>query len=375
MTTRKPPIIARSFAFVASWILLLGLALVPFQAWGQAAIAIVPSANFDVDGNGSQSIPFGTDSFCDDGIRHQQLYDGSQIGGPHIGSMSFRLDASVSVTGPFSYTGVTVRLSSTLATYATMSQTFADNIGPDEMVVYSGELVANPSESGEGTNPFDFDINFMNDFDFDGSGANLLVDITIEGCHGGEEFFLDAQNGDNAVTRIFARDKDDEVALQPAESVGLITAFFVYGDGIVFIPNSMGSGGNWQVVGHNGEGFLFEPLADGRVVIFWFTYDLFGNQMWLLGVSSASDWQTDFETGLDEATVDMFRTSGPSFGPDFNPDDFMEDFIGTATFHLDGCLATEGATGQVDYNFDFGFGVGSYDIVKLYDIYKNDCER
>ncbi len=352
---------------------LIGLSLAPFPAWSAAALVTVPSAYWDTEGDQGRSIPFGTDNYCDDGIRYQQLYDGSQVGGPTIGSMSFRLDSSSGDVGPVNYTGVTVTLSSTLATYATMSTTFADNIGPNAAIVYSGNLSVDPSTLGS-PNPFDFTINFDTPFEFDGSVANLLVDITITGCHEGSIFHLDAVGGENAVSRIWAQDKDDLVSEEAVQAgTGLVTEFYIYSGGVVFIPYSMGAGGNWAIDGHNGEGFLFEPLANGQVVIFWFTYDLFGNQMWLVGVTNPGDFITDPGTGDDVATVHMYRTGGPSFGPGYNPADYAEDLMGTVTFRLHGCQQSAGATGEVDYNLDFGFGIGSYNITKLYDIYKNDC--
>jgi len=365
------------FAASAVWILVSGILLHPFAAWPAAALTVVPAAYTSVEGNSDNSVPFGSGDFCTDGIRYQQLYKGSEVGGPNIGSMAFRLNGSNAEVGTVNYGGVTVTLSSTLATYATMSTTFADNIGPDATVVYSGDLSVDPSAGGS-PNAFDFTINFDTPFAFDGTHANLLVDITIEDCYQGTTFFLDASDGDNAVVRNYASDKDDtegeiDTIGENRRFFGLVTQFYIYSEGVIFIPKSKGAGGNWTVVGHNGEGFLFEPLADGTVVIFWFTYDLFGNQMWLIGVAAPGDFQTDGETGDDVAEVDMYRTSGPSFGPEFNPDDYAESYIGTATFHLHGCVQAEGATGEVDYNFDFGFGSGTYNIQKLYDIYKNDC--
>ncbi len=290
-------------AFIKLLLATVCLCLASPGAWAAAALAVVPSANFDSEGNAGNAIPFGNDVFCDDGIRYQQLYNGSEVSGPNIGSMAFRLDGVESDIEELTFTGVTVTLSSTLATQGTMSLTFLDNIGPDATVVDSGNLVVNPSVNTSPPNPFDFEIPFDTPFEFDGSRANLLVDIVIEGCQSAVNFTLDAVDGSPSITRIYAPDKDNLVAESGEGSgvsdYGLVTQFYVYSDGVVFVPYSMGAGGNWAIDGHNGEGFLFEPLPSGVVVIFWFTYDLFGDQMWLIGVSSSLDWSTDGLTGQD----------------------------------------------------------------------------
>lgn len=349
----------------------------PTTTQAAIALAVVPDANFDTEANDNNSIPFGSASFCQDGIRYQQLYTGAQIGGPMISDMAFRLDAIEGPVGPVTLNDVTVTLSSTLHTQATMSRTFADNIGPDAQVVYNGDLVVDMGVSDPGPNPFDLVIPFDAPFAFDGSQANLLVDITILGCPTGTPFAFDAALESDDVMRIWSPDKDNEEAIEQegvvnGDPIGLVTQFTVFSDPVVYVPYSMGAGGNWTILGHNGEGFLFEPTENGTLVIFWFTYDALGNQMWLIGVKDAYDFTYEPETGAESFTVDMYITSGPVFGPDYDPADYEENFAGTVTFHLGSCQEGEGL-GSVDYDLGFGLGSGNYAIQKLYDIYKNDC--
>ncbi|MEJ8566359.1 hypothetical protein [Elongatibacter sediminis] len=377
----ESPPVCRVRRVVSRFCLLLTVAAVSLGnasvLWAAAALNVVPNANFDVDGDGNNAIPFGDDQFCDDGIRYQQLYPGDEVGGPNIGSMAFRLDASESDVGGVILEDVTVTLSSTLATRTTLSARFEDNIGPDAQVVYTGDVLAELTTSGSGTNPFDLYIDFDTPFEFDGSNANLLVDVVIRQCEDMKTFSLDSVNTHPVLSRVWSPDKDNEIAYggedDAVDSVGLVTEFYIFSDGVVYVPYVMGAGGNWAVDGHNGEGFLFEPLGGGLVVVFWFTYDLFGNPMWMIGVADTLDFADDPLTGENVGTVDMYRTQGPVFGPDFDPADYQETYMGPVTFRLNGCLASEGATGEVQYNFDFGFGSGTYTITKLYDIYKNDC--
>lgn len=113
-------------ALAALAAMILGVGLAPSPVSAQFASSIVPFDNFETEGNSGNSIPFGSSQFCTDGIRYQQLYDGSQIGGGNVNSMSFRLNGGSDEVVETTYTGVTITLSSTLATQATMSRTFAD---------------------------------------------------------------------------------------------------------------------------------------------------------------------------------------------------------------------------------------------------------
>lgn len=373
---RKLEVTVRSAAITAIAV-MIGLSA-PSPTHAAVALAVVPDANFDTEGNDNNLIPFGSATFCEDGIRYQQLYTGAQIGGPMISDMAFRLDIIEDPVGPTTLTGVTVTLSSTLHTQATMSRTFAENTGPDAQVVYSGDLVVDMGVNGSAPNPFDLVIPFDAPFAFDGSKANLLVDITILGCPTGDSFAFDAALESDDVMRIWSPDKDNEVAFGEEGStngdpIGLVTQFTVYSDPPVFVPYSMGAGGNWTIVGHDGEGFLFEPNDSGTLVVFWFTYDALGNQMWLIGVEDAYNYTYDPDTGAETFTVAMFLTSGPVFGPDYDPTQFQETYAGSATFHLTHCQADGVSVSTVDYDLNFGLGSGTYEIRKLYDIYKNDC--
>ncbi len=348
-------------------VLLLALSLALVPAPSPAATTIVPAANSNSEGSQLNGGPFSGDVLCSDGAHYQQLYSGGEIGINSISAISFRLDSFQAAPGPTSFPGVTVTLSSTSATHASLSTTFADNVGADATVVFSGNLDVDPTVSGS-PNPFDFTIDFATAFGFAGPSANLLLDIVVDNCWQDSPIYLDAEN-DSVLSSIFA-DRDEIVGAR-FPGLGLITEFA--GSVVQHMPYVMGAGGNWAVVGHNGEGFLFEPMADGTVVIFWFTYDTSGNQVWLIGVASPGDFADDPVTGQNVGTVNMYRTSGPSFGPAYDPTDYSEELIGSVTFRLNGCVQSAGATGEAEYDLGSGFGSGTYSIEKLYDISGNDC--
>lgn len=62
----------------------------------------------------------------------------------------------------------------------TLSANFADNIGADDTVVYSGALTLTTAANGNGpVNPFDYSIVFQNPFLYDPKDGNLLLDFNI----------------------------------------------------------------------------------------------------------------------------------------------------------------------------------------------------
>ena len=47
--------------------------------------------------------------------------------------------------------------------------------------------------------------------------------------------------------------------------------------------------GTWFDLEFNGAGFIVEALPDDRVVVYWFTYDNAGNQVWYFGVGESTE--------------------------------------------------------------------------------------
>lgn len=111
--------------------------------------------------------------------------------------------------------------------------------------------------------------------------------------------------------------------------------------------------GAWFDSSRSGEGWFFEELPDERVLVTWYTYDLAGNQMWLLGVGSVVDGAVE--------VPEMLLVSGGVFGPDFDVDNISEDPWGSLRFDKSGC-----ASGQVRYEaLDPEFGAATREVVLL----------
>jgi hypothetical protein len=160
-------------------ILLLGL-----QDRSRAMMVVVPNALADVEGNTSQISPFGA-LVVGNSMRYQQVYDASQFAavrpeGEFITALYFRLD---SVGGrPFTVIlpNVMFSLSTTLKGPDNLSSNFAENVGPDAMVVFRGrfESVGSycPFCSPQG---FQMGIIANNWFFYRPAAGNLLLDVQV----------------------------------------------------------------------------------------------------------------------------------------------------------------------------------------------------
>ncbi len=121
--------------------------------------------------------------------------------------------------------------------------------------------------------------------------------------------------------------------------------------------------GTWFDPSHNGEGFTIHVLPDGRVIMYWYTFDSEGNQFWLIGVGTV---------GADNRIVfnNVRTSSGGRFGNDFDPDDVAPSPWGTVVFEL-GC-----DSGTVTYDSsDPEFGSGTLNLVKLTNIAGIACPQ
>lgn len=126
------------------------------------------------------------------------------------------------------------------------------------------------------------------------------------------------------------------------------------------IPRKSGS---WYNPARDGEGLILEILEDGRQLIYWFTYDLAGNQAWMLSLGSTSAAQGSFN-------LDMLQPVGGRFGPDFDPGDVVREPVGTARVSLqcEAAYVDFQSTDPVDFS-SFGF-----DLQQLVGIGPSRCE-
>ena len=115
------------------------------------------------------------------GTRIQWVYSASDFkavpqGRNSLVSISWRPDESVTGPNHASIDDLELRLSTTNAKPGTLSSSMDDNIGGDELVVYSGAIDFRTEGAGAETGPraFDYVIDFQTPFVYDQDQGNLL---------------------------------------------------------------------------------------------------------------------------------------------------------------------------------------------------------
>jgi hypothetical protein len=128
----------------------------------------------------------------------------SSISGPsYITSFSYRADMNVSAFS-ISIPNIIIQLSTTQVPDDGLSNTFANNVGPDVMTAYSGPLTL--STAGGTTlaaGPFDITFNLTTPFLYNPALGNLLVDLQYFGQATGTGGNIDAVDAFNdGVSRV-----------------------------------------------------------------------------------------------------------------------------------------------------------------------------
>lgn len=336
-----------------------------------AAIALytVPSDLADTDGGGANTIPFGSELQCDGGgIRYQQVYAGSEIFGGNIGLIAFRLDAGNPGDGAGiarTYEDIEVRLSTTSRTAMTLSANLTTNPGLDETLVYKGDITyAVPTAKGATTlapEAFTLEIDPQESFVFDPMAGNLLLDIVIPECPSGGPIFFDAQSGGSA-TNVLGRAYSTNFGTgHTSTNFGLVTEFISSTPPPQpFVPCLSG---DWYFgPSHDKEGLIIHFVEPGFLVVYWFTYDQFGNEMWLFG-------STGSFVGFGPVDIDMVRYEGPSFGPFYDTGDLAESAVGTITLSW-----SDFDHGSVAYSFGGGLGSGVYPLTRITQMLDLPCQ-
>jgi hypothetical protein len=122
-----------------------------------------------------------------------------------------------------------------------------------------------------------------------------------------------------------------------------------------------GRSGAWYDSAHDGEGWMLEMLPDGRMVVYWFTYDDQGRQAWLIG-----------EARVEGRTLwieEMLITGGARFGADFDSADVALTEWGEFGFLFEDC-----ALAQLRYaSTNPRFGEGTLQPVHLAQLAATDC--
>ena len=169
------------------WTILCAASVLLIMSYGVVAnevfTVVSPEGFEDVEGGGSEP---GVQITEPSESRHQGLHLASAFaslppGYNRIIGMAWRPDGDVNepITSTTEY--IEIRLSTTSKTTDDLSSFFAENIGDDETLVYSGELVLSTGGSGPAGGPksFDYIVDFDEPFIYDPTAGNLLYELRL----------------------------------------------------------------------------------------------------------------------------------------------------------------------------------------------------
>jgi hypothetical protein len=167
----------------------------------RAQVIVVPNTLATNDGNTFLTAPTGGPS----SLREMRIYDAAQFGvlsGPSfLTQFAWRPDTTPGPSGPRSL-ALRIFASTTSRSVAGLSTTFAENLGADNTLVFSGTLIwATANLPGPGnTRQFDVVFPFTTPFLYDPAAGNLLLEMQFTA--NGEAIRVDAVSGNSAVNKI-----------------------------------------------------------------------------------------------------------------------------------------------------------------------------
>lgn len=218
--------------------LLGSIGLFSFAISVYGAEIVVPNELENVEGDNNNVFPFAI--FPDYAIsaRYQQIYeanDFSSLTGPELVThIAFRPDGEIAAGFAATLPNVQINLSTTSVAVDALSNIFAENIGPDETVVYTGALSLSTNWIGPVGGPKEFDIviTLQTPFLYDPTLGNLLLDVRNFETVGTQETILiydsHFQGGapNDAVSRAYSLASDGVFSLSGGlDTSGLVTKF------------------------------------------------------------------------------------------------------------------------------------------------------
>jgi subtilisin family serine protease len=250
-------------------------------AFEEPGPTIIPGSLADAEGNSGNAWPYNIGAFGIQEMRHQQLYSASAFdSGGIIDAIRFRLD---DFGFPFEAAGIDteIRLSYAATTVATVSPTFASNVGAGQVTVFDGPL--DLSSSGD---DFDIVIDVEDLFDYDPTQGDLLVEIITVGAPITSFFDASGFGQQTTTTRVYA--------------VGAsATSGFVNFDGPGSSPYGLVTA--FDILAGSGE-------AD------WYAIDLEAGQAITLTTRTPGDGPGEFDNTLDPQ-IELYDENGLLVAP------------------------------------------------------------
>lgn len=127
-----------------------------------------------------------------------------------------------------------------------------------------------------------------------------------------------------------------------------------------------GISGSWYNPEQSGHGLAIEVTENEKFVAYWYTYDFWGNPLWLIGNGDRSG---------NSAVVDFYYVNGMVFG-EFDSDTVDSTFWGKGFFEFESCVQGTFAWESVlSYESGEEFGDGEIPISRLAYVEGVDCQR
>jgi len=125
--------------------------------------------------------------------------------------------------------------------------------------------------------------------------------------------------------------------------------------------NNAGLSGSFKDGARNGEGIVAEWLTNGQVLVIFFTYDLDGNQYWVLGVAPPDGKSVTMEA--------LYPSAWSRWGSQFNPDEVELSTWGDFTLTWTSCNELTFA-----YHSDLpGFGSATRNYTRITNLAGTSC--
>jgi len=206
---------------------MLFFAIIPWATLLYSSTYItVPNGFYNVEGNSFSDLTFGKLT----PVRYQQIFAASQFsqlppGGSFISVITFRADCSSADT--VGIPNLQINLSTSLKAPDQLSMVFADNIGPDETMVFGPEPFSTPPYCGTNC-PCTFIhsryLALESPFLYNPANGNLLMELRISAMnYGGRK--LDAQDTTNDSVSCIASFSLQDTTATVMRTAGVITYF------------------------------------------------------------------------------------------------------------------------------------------------------
>lgn len=134
----------------------------------------------------------------------------------------------------------------------------------------------------------------------------------------------------------------------------------IHGHPLEPLTDGAGLTGSWFNPDQSGHGFSLQWLSRDEALIIWYTYDMDGQQQWLIGVGERRDDQVVFP--------DIRVTSGGRFGEEFDPSEVEQQPWGMLALELDcdsGAIAWDGS--------ESGYDTGTLQLERLTRLERVAC--